>query len=645
MSQFADEVLARITLSNIIGRRVNWDSRRSRPAQGQYWACCPFHQEKTPSFSVNNEKGTYYCFGCQEKGNAITFLRKMENLNYREALQVLAESVGMEIPTSAWRDAKEVESRKTLYELCEETAEYYVGRLNSHDGLAARQYLAERGVSESAIKRFEIGFAPNGKGGITQRLMSKGVSVNLIQEAGICAIPEGGGAPYDRFWNRIMFPIRDARGRMIGFGGRSLDPNARAKYLNSPETPIFKKGDCLFNHHSARETVKNDSFVVVVEGYMDVISLCEAGINSCVAPLGTAVTVNQIGKLWQLTPIPVLALDGDKAGHNAAERVAERILPMLQPGKSLQFCFLPDNMDPDDFVRSHGGTAMRELIGRSQSLADFIWDTEVGKHSFATPEGRAAFEASMLGAPSIIRDVGVRRQYRRYFREQLFSPRSAASPRKNSSVKAKGISGPSAELLSSTIVSSSGEIVRERVILGICLAVPEVAWRFLDRLQYLTLTSETHQELLESVIDNLSEKVIDPVEFRKKIVAECGQSTVSQLLHSPYLLPLRRIWPEVPAGDEGVILDCAETLLKEELEKIEASIAVESERQEALIDLKDGDDGDSMARFGIAVRTRDDAHRGIQPEDTRGQIVADNGVVVDRKELEYFQKLLQSCLD
>ncbi|MCY4327911.1 MAG: DNA primase, partial [Rhodobacteraceae bacterium] len=328
MSQFTDELMERVSLAEVIGRRVTWDSRKSRPQRGEHWACCPFHQEKTPSFKVDDHKGVYYCFGCHETGNAITFIRKTENLDYRETLHRLAEMAGMEIPKSEWDQTREESTHKPLYDVCEQACTQFQIALSSHAGKAARVYLEERGLNAQAIEQFEIGFAGQRNPGLMQILRKTGVSQEHLLTAGLCVEPDGGGQPYDRFRNRIMFPIRDLRGRLIGFGGRALDPAAPAKYLNSPETPIFKKGACLYNAVAARNALgKEESDLVVVEGYMDVIALSSYGIRACVAPLGTAITENQLRLLWKLAPEPVLALDGDSAGLRAAERVSDLALP------------------------------------------------------------------------------------------------------------------------------------------------------------------------------------------------------------------------------------------------------------------------------------------------------------------------------
>ncbi len=646
MPRFVDELLARVSLANVIGQRLTWDSRKSRPANGDYWACCPFHQEKTPSFHVDDQKGLYYCFGCQESGNALTFLRKTDNLEFREAVQILADSVGMEVPASGWKDAAAEASRKSLHDICELAARHFQIALNSRAGSAARAYLSERGVSADAVKQFEIGFAANKRDGLTRSFTGKGISPETLQEAGLSALPDDGGPPYDRFRNRIVFPIRDLRGQLTGFGGRSLDPSARAKYLNSPETSIFKKGASLYNHRHARAALKEGSDLVVAEGYMDVIALSQAGMKACVAPLGTAITETQLMMLWKLAHEPVLALDGDRAGLNAAQRASKLALPALEPGKSLRFCFLPDGADPDDFIREHGAQAMRELISRAIPLADFIWQTEIDRHRLDTPERSAAFETNIRAMAATIRDLTVRRTYSQLIRERLFELSRRPRERSSGISRQQTFAGPSPELRASLLVSGRRQegidlFIRESAILGICLTVPEIIERFPERLENLEFANSSHQRLLDCIIGGAGSPGQDPKEFRAMVREECGSEAVDRLMASSRLLPLRSSASGGSDGHDGEFAKRAEMMLLEELEKIEAVSAARRELEDALVDAKQGAGDDPIKRFGEAVRARLQAQRGIQPAKARGYITADNGVSIDPQELEDFDRLVQ----
>ena len=320
----------RLTLSGVVGRKVLWDKRKSNAAKGDFWAPCPFHQEKTPSFHVDDRKGVYYCFGCQAKGNAITFVKETENVSFIEAVEILAREAGIPMPEQR-HDPKAAERKDRLTrlaEVMEQAVQLYGLAFRSAAGQGAREYAARRGLTAATLKRFEIGYAPDARHHQTEFFKDKGVLDEAVA-AGLLIRPDDGGAPYDRFRGRLMFPIRDVRGRCIAFGGRALDPGAQAKYLNSPETELFHKGRTLYNHGPAREAAGKSggkpgakpAGLIVAEGYMDVIALVSAGFDHAVAPLGTAVTEEQLALMWRMADEPVIALDGDQAGQRAAERL------------------------------------------------------------------------------------------------------------------------------------------------------------------------------------------------------------------------------------------------------------------------------------------------------------------------------------
>lgn len=635
--------MERVSLAEVIGRRVTWDSRKSRPQRGEHWACCPFHQEKTPSFKVDDHKGVYYCFGCHETGNAITFIRKTENLDYRETLHRLAEMAGMEIPKSEWDQTREESTHKPLYDVCEQACTQFQIALSSHAGKAARVYLEERGLNAQAIEQFEIGFAGQRNPGLMQILRKTGVSQEHLLTAGLCVEPDGGGQPYDRFRNRIMFPIRDLRGRLIGFGGRALDPAAPAKYLNSPETPIFKKGACLYNAVAARNALgKEESDLVVVEGYMDVIALSSYGIRACVAPLGTAITENQLRLLWKLAPEPVLALDGDSAGLRAAERVSDLALPLLEPGKSLKFSFLPTDTDPDDYVRQHGTSAMRDLLNRALPLADFLWQTEVKKQSIDTPERMAAFEARLRKMIASIQDTTVRRRYNQVIGNRLFEINRGSVQSGN---RKQGSVQPTRELQASILMTGNhqqeiGVYVRESVILGICLTVPPVLEAFPERLENLALSDQTHRQLLDCMIDAARNTDHDRASFQSFVRERCGTKIVDRLLDANRLLPLHVAAESDETGKNTNLIARAKTMLSEELAKIETNSAKQYELEEAILDTKERTGGDPTRRLGEAVRAQQEAQRGDQSMEAMGLVQMENGVAVDPRDLAEFKRLV-----
>ena len=343
---FIEELHGRVSLSQVVGRKVSWDPRKSNPARGDWWAPCPFHQEKSASFHVDEAKGYYYCFGCQAKGDAISFLRETENIGFMEAVEQLAGIAGMAMPAQDPAAAARSAANQGLAEALEAAVQFYRLQLSTGRAAEARGYLDRRGLAAVTRERFEIGYAPDGRTALLDHLTTKGFARDRLIEAGLVGLPQGGGSPYDRFRGRITYPIRDARGRAIAFGARAIAAGQEPKYLNSPDTPLFDKGRSLYNVGPARAAAAKAGTVIVTEGYMDVIALAQAGLEHAVAPLGTAVTEAQLEMLWKLAAEPVVALDGDAAGLAAAQRLIDLALPLLAPGRSLRFALMPGGQDP-----------------------------------------------------------------------------------------------------------------------------------------------------------------------------------------------------------------------------------------------------------------------------------------------------------
>ncbi len=409
---FLDDLRARVTVSEIVGRRVSWDSRRSNPARGDFWACCPFHEEKSPSFHVDDRRGFYHCFGCHAKGDAITFLRERENFSFMEAVEELARAAGVAMPAVDPEAAARAQKKRGLTGWTEAAVAFYRSRLASAQGAAARAYLERRGLSAETVARFEIGYAPPGGRTLADHLIKLGATEQQALDAGLTGTSDRGGAPYDRFRDRVMFPIRDAQGACIGFGARGLTPDAKPKYLNSPETALFDKSRVLFNFGPAREAAAKARALVAVEGYMDVVALVEAGIAHAVAPMGTAVTEAHLRGMWRLADEPVMALDGDAAGLSAAMRVIDVALPLLEPGKSLRFALMPPGRDPDDVIRAEGPAAMRALLDAAEPMVALLWRRETEGRVFDSPERAAALDARLRAALAAIADPSVRGHYR-----------------------------------------------------------------------------------------------------------------------------------------------------------------------------------------------------------------------------------------
>ena len=352
-----DEIRARLPVSQVVSRKV-----ALKRAGREFKGLSPFKQERTPSFTVNDQKGFYHCFASGEHGDIFAFVVKTEGLSFPEAVEQLAQEAGVPMPEAGPRDIQAEDERTRLYALVAAATEYFEAQLAAASGQDAKRYLDKRGLTREAIGRFRLGYAPNSKSALKEHLGKAGFSTAEMVASGMLIAGDDIPVPYDRFRHRIMFPITNPKGRVIAFGGRALDPDAPAKYLNSPETPLFHKGGVLFNAHNARGPAHDKNQIIVVEGYMDVIALSEAGFPQTVAPLGTALTEDQLKLLWRMAPEPTLCFDGDAAGRRAAFRAVETALPHLQPGHSIQFAFLPDGLDPDDLVRQHGATALQDIL-------------------------------------------------------------------------------------------------------------------------------------------------------------------------------------------------------------------------------------------------------------------------------------------
>src|ERR1700710_430112 len=421
--QFLDELRARLPVSEVVGRRVKL-KKAGRGVKG----LSPFQQEKAPSFTGHDQKGFYHDFSSGKHGDIISFLMETEGVGFTEAVERLASMAGLALPAVTPDAARHEQRRKTLYDVMELAAKFFADTLASRNGAKARGYLGDRAISPATQLQFRIGYAPGERFALKEYLGAQGIPVEDMVEAGLLIAADDIPVPYDRFRDRVMFPIHDARGRVIAFGGRALEKDVPAKYLNSPETPLFHKGDNLYNLATARAATHNGAPLVVVEGYVDVIAMVGAGFAASVAPLGTALTETQLALLWKMADEPILCFDGDKAGQKAAWRAADLALPHLKPGKSLRFALLPEGQDPDDLTRSGGRGAIEEVIGAARGLADVIWSREVEGGSYATPERRAALEARINELSNGIRDEVVRRYYRQDLAERLqrtFAPEGA----------------------------------------------------------------------------------------------------------------------------------------------------------------------------------------------------------------------------
>lgn len=441
-TSFIDDLRSRVPLSDVVARRVTWDSRKSKHAKGDFWALCPFHQEKSPSFHVDDRRGYYHCFGCHAKGDHISFLRDQEGMGFLDAVEALAAMAGVEVP----RDGRRREGPgEDALKWNEEAVAFYRESLRAAEGIAALAYLKEtRGLSDETIDAFELGYAPDDSWALLKRIKDRGGSWEAAVGVGLATWREGDKAPFAIFRNRITFPIRDPRGRCIGFGGRAMSSGTRAKYLNTPETPWFDKSRTLYNHGRARGGAARGGQLILVEGYMDVIGLTQAGIEGVVAPLGTAVTADHLEHAWRMAEEPIIALDGDSAGIGAALRTADIALPLLEPGRALRFAMMPSGMDPDDVVRKQSVASFRAVIEASHSMVEMLWRRETYRVAIDSPERRAAFDVRLKAILERIEHPVMREHYRmdlatrrealyrqRCVQEQGVAKNSAASVRRS----------------------------------------------------------------------------------------------------------------------------------------------------------------------------------------------------------------------
>jgi DNA primase len=475
-----DEIRARLPVSQVVARKV-----ALKRAGREYKGLSPFKTERTPSFTVNDQKGFYHCFATGEHGDIFTFLVKTEGLSFPEAVERLAQEAGVPMPKAGPRDEEREDERTRLLAILAASAKFFEDALKGPQGRDARRYLEGRQLTPEAVTRFRLGYAPAGRSALKEHLAQAGFSAADMATSGMLIGGDDIPVAYDRFRHRIMFPITDLKGRVIAFGGRALDPDAPAKYLNSPETPLFHKGAVLFNAHNARSAAHDKGQVLVVEGYMDVIALSEAGFPQTVAPLGTALTPDQITLLWRMAAEPILCFDGDAAGRRAAFRAVETALPGLRPGHSLQFAFLPDGLDPDDLVRQRGAAGMEAVLTAVRPLVDVLWERELAAGPVDTPERRAVFEQRLETLIRGIGDARVQGLYRHAIRDRLWRTWRKGDPKSRQ---------PGLQVVRTVPDTSAGE-----TLLLALIAHPWLLDAFTDEIAQVPLASDVHRRALAHI--------------------------------------------------------------------------------------------------------------------------------------------------
>ena len=561
--QFLDEIRARIVLADLIGRQVKL-KKRGREHEG----LCPFHTEKTPSFTVSEDKGFYHCFGCGAHGDAIGFVMRGEGLSFPEAVEKLAGEAGLPVPQSSPEERAAARRRTDLGEVLDLACEWFETQLSGPGGEAALSYLTGRGVRSETIAQFRLGFAPGRRGSLQKALNAKGIGDDLLVEAGLLKRPEDGGPLRDYFFDRVVFPIADRRGRVVAFGGRALG-EAKAKYLNSPDTPLFHKGRVLYNLARARQAAHDTGELIVAEGYMDVIAMSQAGFPGAVAPLGTAVTEQQIVELWRLAAEPVLCLDGDAAGRRAGFRAALTALPGLAPGRSLGFALLPAGEDPDSLLAGRGPETLRRALDAALGLSDLLWLMEVEGRNLATPERQAGLWQALKKNIAEIRDPDVQAAYRRAM-EQRFETAFAYNPVTGRRVRGGGRPGagsrpgraparqgspaavPGLVTAGRGLRQSPGGLRhrREQVLLAAAINHPEILTEHAEDLAGLELAGAELRRLAGALVDLIAGAPDLDSEALKRHLCEQGFSKVLDgLLNRRVYETWSFVKPETPLAE------------------------------------------------------------------------------------------------
>jgi DNA primase len=592
--QLLDEILRRTDIVQLVGRKVKLTRR------GQaFWGCCPFHHEKSPSFKVENARRAYKCFGCGAGGDAFKWLMETEGLTFPEAVEKLAAEAGVELPKWSVEDEAREEKRKSLYDIVEAAAAFFEAELVGPRGGEARRYLKSRGLDGTVAKRFRLGYAPSGNH-LIEHLTAKNVPIADIVAAGLARAADAAHGTRDFFFDRLMFPISDGRGRLVAFGGRGLTADAKPKYINTGETALFSKGHLLYNFAEARKAAIQAGTIILCEGYMDVIALVRAGFEAAVAPLGTALTEDQLQLLWRTAPEPVITFDGDEAGLKAARRAARLALPALKPGYSLRFAFVPPPEDPDSLIRTMGAEAMRSVLDKAEPLTQVLWRGETEGRDFSTPERRAGLEKALSEIVLLIGDGKIADYYRREFDDRVFQAFKRHAPASGGRRSGKrfrkenrgagGLEGPAvSEAVKNSLIARTGNKcairLKEEEICRLLLTAPELVQKEAECLGRLPPFSDPELDRFRCELLNLaaSGKGLDEGVLSDHL----EKAGLSELLHR--LRPKGGERPDVAIGDTAARFAAASARLREmaeggpertrAAERLKAEPSAENERE------------------------------------------------------------------
>ena len=628
---FLEELRSRVSVTQVVGRKVSWDLKKSNQNKGDMWAPCPFHQEKTASFHVDDQKGFYYCFGCHAKGDAISFVKETENVNFIEAVQILAKEAGLQMPEQDPQAKEKSSYRDELFKIMDLSVRFYQRSLNSAQGAKARDYINSRKLTSAIIDNFELGFASNNRTELFDYLKDKNILEEHIIDTGMCIRSDDGGAVYDRFRDRIMYPIRDSRDRCIAFGGRAMSQNARAKYLNSPETKLFDKGKSLYNVSVARSALNKQSSLIVAEGYMDVIALAQANFKASVAPLGTAITKDQLALIWRISPNPVIALDGDRAGTNAAYRLIDVAFPLIETGKTIKFVLMPEGYDPDDLIQERGRDAMQNLVDDAISLGDLLWKRETEGLSFNNPDARAALDKKLDQAISNVRDRQLKYHYQQYFKDLKWGAFNKKTLKKSSDLN--NITSAGNAIKGSFIANSDKKnfiSFKEGVILAILVKYPNLIETNKEQLTTMDWNSKDHVSLLDEIINmgHLGHK-----EIAENLEKKFGDKALGKLFKQSYV----NIIPCLGTKNDP---QQAELILLDEIKKLEIQRGLDAELQEVVNSSAEELDETAFWRLGQATQVRLSSNKS-EKDDLNNFETAPNGVKLNREEKSQFDALLE----
>jgi len=580
-TSFLDDIRDRLKISEVIGKRVSFDKKKTNVLRGDHWACCPFHGEKTPSFHCEDRKGRYHCFGCGLSGDHFRFLTELDGIAFPEAVERLADQAGMPMPVMDAQQQKFEEEKASLFDVMEIATKYFEDQLQTADGAKARAYLRDRGLSVATQQEFRIGYGPDGRNRLKEYMASKNITKDQIEACGLVVHGDDIAVSYDRFRNRIMFPIPDSRGRVIAFGGRALGADVPAKYLNSPETDLFHKSNVLYNFAKARKPAYDKKQVIVAEGYMDVIALHAAGFDNVVAPLGTALTGRQMELLWRMHSEPILCFDGDGAGLSAAYRAVDMALPNLAPGRSVRFAMLPEGLDPDDLLQEAGPDAMNSVITSALPMVDMVWNRETAEGMYDTPERRAELEFRLRQIVSQVQDENVRRHYAQDIRDRLaqffgsspvsgkgmydqrrrnrnfdpsgradYAARSTTNNRASKNQRGSGRIAASPSLLNSNLLkrNSTSIPLRETVLVAGLVFHPAVAIAHFDEVAGLVLQNKQARQIQSLILEVLTswEGEGDPPD-RDAVLQRIGNAGHTETIgRMERQLKENRIWQSLP---------------------------------------------------------------------------------------------------